>query len=331
MQTDSTSTTTVPVSGASVIPELGMTFADASTRAAKLIAEQNALAGRGDSVANAHRDRLEVEWTDLLGAILGTEPVTMADGVAILDRLLCPFTGLSSGTDFETQALQRVRDLFAKHVGQQDDTARGHVLDQLRRWLELENAEPNEQAAEESFALARKIAAYDGAPALGMAAKAILLWVEHEDAHDATKPGAFRRPPAVAAAISEHDALIFGLVHDALRAVPELAGLIDGAQGAQPQDTSTAFIDAIDSLADRALPHDIDAMTTAFEAEATGDAVPFGVAVEAFEGAAEQALCMPTAPTLAMLEAGAAVGGIDLEQARAIYAAMAVAFAKEVA
>ncbi|TWA90675.1 hypothetical protein FBY14_104179 [Azospirillum brasilense] len=57
----------------------------------------------------------------------------------------------------------------------------------------------------------------------------------------------------------------------------------------------------------------------------------FADAISAFQGEAEKALSLPTAPTVNMLEAGAAAAGIDIEQARAIYAAMAEAYKKEAA
>lgn len=54
-------------------------------------------------------------------------------------------------------------------------------------------------------------------------------------------------------------------------------------------------------------------------------------AISAFQGEAKKALCLPTVPTGNMLEAGAAAAGIDIEQARAIYSAMADANKKEAA
>ncbi|TWA76876.1 hypothetical protein FBZ83_11717 [Azospirillum brasilense] len=57
----------------------------------------------------------------------------------------------------------------------------------------------------------------------------------------------------------------------------------------------------------------------------------FADTITAFQGEAEKALSLPTAPTVNMLEAGAAAAGIDIQQARAIYAAMADAYKKEAA
>lgn len=57
----------------------------------------------------------------------------------------------------------------------------------------------------------------------------------------------------------------------------------------------------------------------------------FSDTISAFQGEAEKVLSLPTAPTMNMLEAGAAAAGIDIEQARAIYAAMADAYKKEAA
>ncbi|CAO3445674.1 hypothetical protein [Azospirillum argentinense] len=64
---------------------------------------------------------------------------------------------------------------------------------------------------------------------------------------------------------------------------------------------------------------------------ATLEAVAFNDTITAFDGAAEQALNMPATPTLGMLDAGAVAGGIGREQARAVYSAMAGAFANEAA
>ncbi|CAO3453804.1 hypothetical protein [Azospirillum argentinense] len=66
-------------------------------------------------------------------------------------------------------------------------------------------------------------------------------------------------------------------------------------------------------------------------ATASANPDPFSDTLLAFQDEAEKALCLPTAPTVDMLEAGAAAAGIDIEQARAIYAAMADAYKKEAA
>ncbi|MBP2311872.1 hypothetical protein [Azospirillum soli] len=66
-------------------------------------------------------------------------------------------------------------------------------------------------------------------------------------------------------------------------------------------------------------------------ARSTQPADTFADTIAAFEAEAAQALSLPSTPTLAMVEAGAAAAGIDIEQARAIYAAMAEAYKKEAA
>ncbi|AIB13994.1 hypothetical protein ABAZ39_18865 (plasmid) [Azospirillum argentinense] len=273
-----------------MIPGIGLTFTDAAARAATLIEAQNNLQGSEHPDAEAERALLSGEWGKLIFAILSTEPSTLADAVAVLDRLACPHTGIG-GTDIEVEALTRLRDLLTRLVEQQEDSAdRGQFIADVRRWLALEEDSTPEGAAA-SATLARQIATYQGEPTVAMAAKALLLWAGHSEGFDAAL-GKLRRPPAVAVATNEENALLFGLVHDALRAVPELGSVM---------------------------------------AEPTNETESFSAGVAAFDGAAEKALCMPTAPTLAMLEAGATAGGIDLEQARTIYAAMVVAFAKEAA
>ncbi len=274
-----------------IIPALGLTFRDAVDRCLELIAEHDRTPA-DTAEGEARWDELYREWGGLQDAIFTAIPVTPADGVAIADLLLddCAGFPISRPRQEKLDALAGLRNLLKRQAPREDEAERGQFLSEVRHWLELEGDSAPEGAAA-SAALARQIAAYQGEPTVAMAAKALLLWAGHPEAFD-TAPGKLHRPPAVAVATNEEGALLFGLVHDALRAVPELRAIMSGP---------------------------------ASETES------FSAGVAAFDGAAAKALCMPTAPTLAMMEAGAAAGGIDLEQARAIYAAMAVAFAKEAA
>ncbi|NUB25104.1 hypothetical protein [Azospirillum brasilense] len=276
-------------SGSTMIPSIGLTFAGATSRAAALIDAQIKLKGSENPDANAERARLSAEWSDLLCTILTAEPATLADAVAVLDRLLCPHTGIG-GTDIEVEALTRLRDLLARQVEQLDDGADcGLFLADVRRWLELEatiGAEGQDDAdlidsSEEAYRLALKIAAYDGNPTLAMAAKALLLWAEHPVAcHPDSRPGALPFPPPVSAARKEEDALIFGLVADALRAVPELKVLLTG--NVPLANESDDFGTAIASLADRAIPH-------------TAPTVPTVITDAMVEAGANAAGCSPDA------------------------------------
>ncbi|MGY0791836.1 hypothetical protein ACW7BJ_20915 [Azospirillum argentinense] len=256
-----------------MIPGIGRTFTEAAQQ-----------------IADLAREGLYHKFEPLEDTLLAAQPVTPLDVLAVLDRLLCPEIGLVGEGHRHAPALQRVRDALDTLLAGPETGDRGQLLADVRRWLELEGDSTPEGAAA-SATLARQIAAYQGDPTVGMAAKALLLWAGHSEGFDA-ELGKLRRPPAVAVATNEESALLFGLVHDALRAMPELRAIMTGP---------------------------------ASETES------FSAGVGAFDGAAARALCMPTAPTLAMIEAGAAAGGIDPEQARAIYAAMAVAFAKEAA
>ncbi|WP_188261964.1 hypothetical protein [Azospirillum tabaci] len=273
-----------------IIPGIGRTFTDAAARAAALIEAQNNLQGSEHPDAEAERALLSGEWGKLVFAILTAEPATLADAVAVLDRLLCPHTGIG-GTDIEVEALTRLRGLLARQVEQHDDGVdRGPLLTQVRRWLELEGASMSEGAAA-SATLARQIATYQGEPTVAMAAKALLLWAGHPDGFDAAL-GKLCRPPAVAVATNEEDALLFGLVHDALRAVPELRAIMTGP---------------------------------------VSEADTFGAGVAAFDGAAEKALALPLEPTAAMVDAACAATGCTPEKARAGFAAMVEAYRREAA
>ncbi|MBP2291062.1 hypothetical protein [Azospirillum rugosum] len=61
------------------------------------------------------------------------------------------------------------------------------------------------------------------------------------------------------------------------------------------------------------------------------EAAAFGDTIAAFAGEAEADLCAPSAPTVSMIEAGAAAAGIAPDEARAAYVAMTKAFRKEAA
>ncbi|MFC5359065.1 hypothetical protein [Azospirillum himalayense] len=283
-----------------MIPGIGLTFTEATARTAALIDAQNNLKGSESPDANAERARLSAEWSDLLCTILTAEPATLADAVAVLDRLLCPHTGIG-GTEIEVEALTRLRDLLAQQVEQQDGGAgRDQLLANVRRWLELEATIGTEgqddadliDSCEEAYRLALKIATYDGNPTLGMAAKALLLWAEHPVAcHPDSKPGALPVPPPVESARKEEDALIFGLVTDALRAVPELKALLTGE--ALVVTEADEFGTAIASLADRAIPRTAPSVPTVItDAMVEAGASAAGCSPDAFRAGMTAALKM---------------------------------------
>lgn len=158
------------------------------------------------------------------------------------------------------------------------------LFSDLRRWLELENVE-TDAASEESLAIAWRTATYQGDPTLGMAVKAVMLWA----GYDATL-GKLHRPPAATDAANEEDALLFGLVNDALRAIPELHSMVAD----RPSYASANF----------------------------------AATVALFATAAPETLAIPQAPTDVMVASGAAAAGITTEQFRAGYAAAIEAFKK---
>ncbi|QCO13973.1 hypothetical protein D3869_01285 [Azospirillum brasilense] len=274
-----------------MIASLNLTFRDAVDRCLDLIAQQNSTPTDTEE-GEARADAIAVQWLRLADKLLSAVPVTMADGAAIADLLLDDCAGLPNAGVHgpKLAALVHLRNLLARQVEQLDDGADcGPFLADVRRWLELEatiGAEGQDDAdlidsSEEAYRLALKIAAYDGNPTLAMAAKALLLWAEHPVAcHPDSRPGALPFPPPVSAAQKEEDALIFGLVTDALRAVPELKALLTGE--AAVANEADDFGAAIASLADRAIPH-------------TAPTVPTAITDAMVEAGANAAGCSPDA------------------------------------
>lgn len=104
----------VPAPTASTfIPSLGMTFADADAKARELLRAFSAIKGE-DSESEAQRNELSDEWNWINATLFTTTPATAADALAVLDRLLCPFTGIPVGTSgMEEGALTLVRGFLA--------------------------------------------------------------------------------------------------------------------------------------------------------------------------------------------------------------------------
>lgn len=99
--------------GSTFIPSLGMTFADANTKACELLRAYSAIQGQ-DIVSEARRIELSDEWTRINQALFTTAPKTVADALAVLDRLLCPDTGVTAGSSgMEEGALTLVRRFLA--------------------------------------------------------------------------------------------------------------------------------------------------------------------------------------------------------------------------
>lgn len=284
-----------------IVPSLGIPFRDAAARLVALVKEQDELPDTPE--ADARSDEITEQWEVLGRAILSAIPRTPADSVAVIDTALCPAVG--PNMDRATKELfQRVRGVLvqaALDTAQRDDAAdRSPFLADVRRWLELEatiGAEGQDDAdlidsSEEAFRLARQIAAYDGNPTLAMAAKAVLLWAEHPVAcHPDSRPGALPFPPPVSAARKEEDALIFGLVADALRAVPELTDLLTSE--ASVANESDDFGAAIASLADRAIPRTAPAAPTVItDAMVEAGANAAGCSPDAFRAGMTAALKM---------------------------------------
>ncbi|WP_188261998.1 hypothetical protein [Azospirillum tabaci] len=266
-----------------MIPSIGLTFAGAAQR-----------------IADLARDGLHHEYAPLEDKMLAAQPVTPLDVLAVLDRLLCPEIGLAGEGHRHAPALQRVRDALDTLLAGSEDADHGPFLADVRRWLKLEatiGAEGQDDAdlidsSEEAFRLAMQIATYDGNPTLAMAAKAILLWAGHPVAcHPDSKPGALPFPPPVSAARKEDDALIFGLVADALRAVPELQVMLTSEAAVATE--SDDFGAAIASLADRAIPRTAPAVPTVItDAMVEAGATAAGCSPDAFRAGMTAALKM---------------------------------------
>jgi len=103
------------------IPSLGMTFAEAAAKAAKLAERHDTLRGE-DDITEDLRDELYTQLRAIRRAILAAEPKTFADVVALLDRLLCVHDGLptDSADDDDLKALHVIRALLAGMAGDGD-------------------------------------------------------------------------------------------------------------------------------------------------------------------------------------------------------------------
>lgn len=304
--------------GSTVLPKFGITFAEARERVRQINEKYKFL----PADAEDEYDEIHAEWSPYWEAILTTEPKTLRDAFAVLDLLSCPKLGLSQGPGvYDEGAVKRVQTLVTEILaaaagapGEIGDNraaeADRHLLSDLRRWLELENAETDSATEEmltaESLAVGDRIAAYYGNPILGMAVRSILIWAgDHPAIRDGVMVSGIARPPAVEDAENEWEALLSGLVRDALRAVPELDTLAAPFKGSV----------TIARLAGRAPDQSTEWEDT----------------IAAFEAAAEQVLSLPVPPTTTILKAGAQALGITEEQFGRAYAAAAEAHLKEIA
>ncbi len=136
------------LAGSTVIPALGMTFAEASVRVRELLQAHSAVRGEDDE-SRRIRDELYDEWDRIGCAVLATPPQTLADALAVLDRLLCPETGMPAGTSgMEVEALTRLRSFLATLVPAPAQNAASPVFE-LGRWLSAIIAE--DRRTDEAF------------------------------------------------------------------------------------------------------------------------------------------------------------------------------------
>ncbi|WP_448187911.1 hypothetical protein [Azospirillum sp. sgz301742] len=106
-----------PAGTSTLIPSIGMTFAEAAARIIELAAAEDALPGGYE--ANDARDAFHDEWSALRDKVFDAEIQMAADVLAILDILLNPFIGIPTGlaSDDEVQAIRQIRKAIAVGLG----------------------------------------------------------------------------------------------------------------------------------------------------------------------------------------------------------------------
>lgn len=135
-----------------LIPSIGMTFAEAAERVRELVEAYEAVEGE-DSAAEMHRNDLRREFRLIYREIMLAAPRTLSDILAILDRLLCPFQGIAHGIGkLEVDAIQRIRTLTTEMLasaakteapgGQQPANDEVDPLDAAAAMLDYEAAGP---------------------------------------------------------------------------------------------------------------------------------------------------------------------------------------------
>lgn len=92
-----------------VIPELGMTFAEAGQQIAELIERDNAASPEDLSLTS--------QWTDLREAVLESEPRTVADAVVVFDMLLQKEMDTGFLPEAFEQALVNLQALLRRLLG----------------------------------------------------------------------------------------------------------------------------------------------------------------------------------------------------------------------
>ncbi|CAO3446570.1 hypothetical protein [Azospirillum argentinense] len=93
-----------------VIQALGMTFAEAAERAKRLLTEQDAQYDAGGYLSSEGEDARD-ERRQITGALLEARPQTVDDALAVLDRLLCPTTGLGIPGELLKEHLTALQNL----------------------------------------------------------------------------------------------------------------------------------------------------------------------------------------------------------------------------
>ncbi|QCN95861.1 hypothetical protein D3093_11655 [Azospirillum argentinense] len=242
-------------------------------------------------IADLVRDGLYHKFEPLEDALLAAQPVTPLDLLAVIDRLLCPEIGLVGEGHRHALALQRVRK----------------ALDAL-------------------FVASVGRATSTVIPSLGLTFRdavdrCLNLIAQQNSTPTDTEEGEARADAIAVQWIRLADKLLSAVPVNMADGAAIADLLLDDCAGLPNAGVHGAKLVAFSHLRDLLARQGVPASETE----------SFSAGVAAFDGAAAKALCMPTAPTLAMIEAGAAAGGIDPEQARAIYAAMAAAFVKEAA
>lgn len=297
----------------SIVEPLGMTFRQAADRVREIMDWNDASWERDESnegKEEQQRRANDEERHRIVKAIFEAPAKTIGDVLVKLERLACPiFEAGAFETDPEdinAIAVDLRRIGAASPISWQSQHPDAELIDTTGQWFAMVDGfngmegDPTPEQMAEADRLHSGIVALPACTAAGVLAKAAALT---------------SRMVGCVAGLEEGDQL-----YPLLRSM-----------------ATTEEAEPVAQLARRLVGHLQEIDRDSLHAETAITALrtdppqrsDFAAAIGAFKGAAPAGLCMPDSPTGAMLEAGASVGGINPDQARAIYVAMADAYRLE--